>query len=442
MRVLLTLSLASVLFTGCRKEEVDVKDDPPVVNLVDADGDGFDEESDCDDADASAHPDATEVCDGVDNNCDGVVDEGVPGLTWYADADADGYGDLASAISACEAPAGTVAESGDCDDTDAAWHPGAAEDDCTDPNDYNCDGSVGYADADADGFAACAECDDSSAAVSPAATEVCNDIDDDCDGAIDDADASLDVATTASWYADTDGDAYGDDASVVSACDAPSGTVSVAGDCDDTDVAWHPGATEEDCTDPNDYNCDGSVGYVDADGDSFAACADCDDTSAAVSPGAAEVCNGTDDDCDGAVDDADASLDASTAATWYTDADTDRYGAPGSTVIACDQPSGTVADATDCDDAVAAVNPAATEVCNGTDDDCDGAVDDADASLDSSTAATWYTDADTDSYGAPGSTVIACDQPSGTVADATDCDDAAAAVNPAATEVCNGTDDD
>ncbi|MDP2310596.1 MAG: MopE-related protein, partial [Pseudomonadota bacterium] len=210
--------------------------------------------------------------------------------------------------------------------------------------------------------------------------------------------ASLDESSAVTWYADGDTDGYGDLGAPAVACDQPTGTVADA--------------------------------------------ADCDDAAAAVNPAATEVCNGTDDDCDGAVDDADASLDESSAVTWYADGDTDGYGDLGAPAVACVQPSGTVADAADCDDAVAAVNPAATEVCNGTDDDCDGATDDADASLDISTADTWYADSDIDGYGDFGSSGVACAQPSGTVADATDCDDAVAAVNPAAAEVCNRTDDD
>ncbi len=443
MRTLLSLSLVSFVFTACRQDEVKGEDtDVDTVEVIDADGDGWDVESDCDDANSDINDGAVEICDGLDNNCDGGIDEGVEPATWYADADADGYGDPTSATTACDAPAGAIAEAGDCDDTDAAWHPGAAEDDCTDPNDYNCDGSVGYVDADGDGFAACAECDDTAAAVNPAAVEVCNGADDDCDGAIDDADASLDTTGASAWYVDADADGYGDDAAATLACDAPVGSVAEAGDCDDTDAAWNPGIAEDDCTDPNDYNCDGSVGYADADGDGFAACAECDDTVAAVNPAATEVCNGADDDCDGATDDADDSLDPSSAPSWYADADADTFGDPGANVVACVQPEGTVADATDCDDTAAAVNPAAAEVCNRIDDDCDGAVDDADPGLDTTSAATWYTDADGDTYGAPDASSLACLQPDGAVSDATDCDDAVAAVNPGATEVCNGTDDD
>jgi hypothetical protein len=111
-------------------------------------------------------------------------------------------------------------------------------------------------------------------------------------------------------------------------------------------------------------------------------------------------------------------------------------------VTACVQPSGTATDATDCDDAAAAVNPGATEVCNGIDDDCDALVDDADSSVDTATGSTWYADSDSDGYGDAGAGNAACVQPSGTVSDDQDCDDTDATVNPAAAEVCNGSDDD
>ncbi|MFH1469653.1 MAG: MopE-related protein, partial [Pseudomonadota bacterium] len=161
---------------------------------------------------------------------------------------------------------------------------------------------------------------------------------------------------------------------------------------------------------------------------------DCDDTSAAVNPAATEVCDGVDDDCSGVIDD-DYAADAP---TWYSDTDADGYGDAAVTAIACSQPTGFVPDTTDCDDTSAAVNPAATEACNGYDDDCDGTVDEAGASGE----ATWYADADADGYGNPLITDIACSQPTGFVPDATDCDDTDAAVNPGADELCNGVDDD
>jgi hypothetical protein len=116
---------------------------------------------------------------------------------------------------ACEAPAGHVAAAGDCDDTDAAFNPGAAEDDCTDPADYNCDGSVGYADADADGVAACEDCDDADNTAAPGNDELCGDaVDNDCDGDVDEADA-VDART---YYADLDEDGFGDADASTAAC--------------------------------------------------------------------------------------------------------------------------------------------------------------------------------------------------------------------------------
>lgn len=124
--------------------------------------------------------------------------------------------------------------------------------------------------------------------------------------------------------------------------------------------------------------------------------------------------------------------------TYYTDADNDTYGDPGAPVISCTgAPVGTVADNTDCNDGNAAINPGATEVCNGLDDDCDGTTDEGCAVL------TFYADADGDSYGNPSSFITTTNPvpPSGYVSDNTDCNDGNAGVNPAATEICNNIDD-
>jgi hypothetical protein len=276
----------------------------------------------------------------------------------------------------------------DCDDDDASVNPSAAEI-FYDGTDQDCDGSSDY-DADADGYDSSgyggADCDDSSAAVSPAASELCNGIDDDCDGSVDEPDAS--DATT--WYLDSDGDGHGVSTGTATACSQPSGYAATA--------------------------------------------TDCDDSSAAVSPDAAELCNGIDDDCDGAVDE-DAASDAT---TWYADSDGDGYGDPASSASACTAPSGHVASATDCDDGDPAVSPGASELCNGIDDDCDGRVDEDDA-VD---ASTWYADTDGDGH-AGTTTTTACDQPSGYEATATDCDDGDAAVNPDAEEIFyDGVDQD
>jgi hypothetical protein len=437
---------------------------------ADADGDGYGdpateqlaceaesgwvaEASDCDDGNSAVNPAATEICNAIDDDCDGLIDDeddSVTGTsTWYADADGDGYGDDAVTSTACEQPDATSAFGGDCDDRDAAYNPGAAED-CTDPTDYNCDGSTGYADADGDGWAACEDCDDSDAAVSPDAEELCDGVDNDCDGGVDEAEAT-DAGT---WYADADGDGYGDPAATVAACSQPSGYVSgtYATDCDDSDPDVSP--VDPELCDGVDNDCDGAIDegvtstfHADSDGDGYGdaattseACAastgwvvddsDCDDADDAVHPGATELCNGVDDDCDGYTDDEDPGVTGTT--TWYVDADGDGYGGPRISEEACEQPSGFVADATDCDDLDASSHPGAEELCDGADNDCDGTADEADAS----DASTWYADADGDGYGDAGSTEVACTEPAGFVSDDADCDDGDAAINPGAAEVC------
>jgi hypothetical protein len=146
------------------------------------------------------------VCDGKDNDCDGLIDEGVTN-TYYRDADGDNYGNAAMSTQACTAPAGYVANNTDCNDSDATIYPGAAE--VCDSKDNDCDGLTDeeatltfYRDADGDGFGnatvttqACAvpagyvtnntDCNDSNAAIYPGATEACDGIDNDCDGTTD-----------------------------------------------------------------------------------------------------------------------------------------------------------------------------------------------------------------------------------------------------------------
>lgn len=449
----LTASLPLVLLLACRAEppKESATDADTASNVRDADGDGFDSaEGDCDDGDADTFPGAQELCDGVDQDCDGTIDEGVA-TTWYADADEDGFGDAATAVTVCEAPAGHVATANDCDDGRDDVYPLAAE--ACDGVDNDCDGELDdgmrrtvYEDADGDGFGddatateSCAlalgqvlvgmDCDDNNADAWPEHPEVCDEEDNDCDGTVDE-----DVTTR--YWADLDGDGFGDDGAPLDACVRAEGYAAASGDCDDADATVNPAALEA-CDDPADRNCDGSVSYADLDGDGFAACLECDDTTSMVNPAAPERCNGVDDDCDGAVDDADTTLDLATASTWYADRDGDGFGDAATPLAACERPSGYVADATDCDDGGAGINPAAIETCNGVDDDCDGRVDD--GALD---AATWYADADGDGYGDAGVPLSACEPVDGTVADATDCDDTDAAALPGAVERLDGNDDD
>ena len=118
----------------------------------DADGDGWSAEDDCDDNDAAVNPGAEESCNGLDDDCDGEIDEGVT-ETWYADADQDGYGDENATVELCsEDPLSDyVPTAGDCDDTDMSVYPGASEttaEECADKVDNDCDGAVDSKDDD------------------------------------------------------------------------------------------------------------------------------------------------------------------------------------------------------------------------------------------------------------------------------------------------------
>lgn len=112
----------------------------------------------------------------------------------------------------------------------------------------------------------------------------------------------------------------------------------------------------------------GTVSFTDADGDGYASNVDCNDADAAINPGADEICDGIDNNCNGDIDEAG-------GATWYADADGDTYGDAAATTVSCDAPMGYVADNTDCNDGDDAINPAATEVCDGVDNNCDGNID-------------------------------------------------------------------
>ncbi|MEZ4321554.1 MAG: putative metal-binding motif-containing protein [Myxococcota bacterium] len=304
------------------------------------------------------------------------------------------------------------------------------------------------------------DCDDTTSQVSPTAPELCNGLDDDCDQAVDEDDPDLDPSVLTEFFVDMDGDGFGQEPSVV-ACALPPGYAPTGGDCDDDDDSVYPGATE--LCDGRDNDCDADTPdaatevpwFPDLDGDGFGAgvptldCGppeptgwslddrDCDDSALGVNPDQLELCNGVDDDCDGAIDE-----DPADGTAGYPDADGDGFGASGMLQVDC---TGTLLQqGGDCDDGDPLVNPEASEVCNGVDDDCDGATDDADPDVLGQIV--LATDGDGDGYGS-GGLVEACEVGDGLGLPG-DCDDTEASVHPGASEVpgddidqdCDGTD--
>lgn len=138
---LLLLSIA-LLATGCDDKVIEDSGDTPIEEPVDADGDGYEEGEDCDDADAAVNPGAAEICDGLDNDCDGEIDnQASDALTFYSDSDGDGFGDGESPVLACALSEGLVEDATDCNDLDGAVSPGAQELGC-DGVDNDCDGGI------------------------------------------------------------------------------------------------------------------------------------------------------------------------------------------------------------------------------------------------------------------------------------------------------------
>ncbi len=240
----------------------------PIVGYVTVGGD-------CNDNLSGTNPAASEICNTSDDDCDGLVDDGMSLTTYYQDMDMDGYGGTNS-VQSCSPPSPMyVTQGGDCDDFNST--------------------------------------------VNPAATEVCNSIDDDCD-------TQIDEGVLISFYTDADGDGYGTGIATI-ACTAPVGMVANNTDCNDANVNINPGITE--ICNLIDDDCDGTADdgvpvinyYSDLDGDTFggtlitSTCAsltgnfvivggDCDDSNTAINPGAVEIClNAIDDDCDGTIND-------------------------------------------------------------------------------------------------------------------------------------------
>ncbi|MFK7786393.1 MAG: putative metal-binding motif-containing protein, partial [Crocinitomicaceae bacterium] len=311
----------------------------------DADMDGFPVPIDCNDNDASINPAAPEILgDGIDNNCDGIIDS-ITTIVWTGggngtgvDADGDGFPDFI-----------------DCDDNNAAINPGMPEI-MGDGIDNNCDGLIdsvytgnggngAWIDADGDGWFDFEDCDDNDPNVNPAMPEILGDgIDNNCDGLIDSTYTGNGGGPTG--YVDADGDGFPDFI-----------------DCDDNDPNVNP-AMPEIMGDGIDNNCDGFIdsvynggpGFVDADGDGWFDFQDCDDNDPNVNPGMPEIMgDGIDNNCDGLID----STWTGGGNTTWVDADGDGY-----------------PDFIDCNDNDSTINPGAIEIMgDGIDNDCDGLVD-------------------------------------------------------------------
>ena len=438
-------------------------------------------------------------------------------IFWYRDSDSDGAGDPSDSTTSCTQPAGYVSSSNDLCPTNAAmlapttYYTDADQDgfgaagspntvcqttapagSVTNSTDCN-DALVMYNDSDADGYGtaikvACnganlnTDCNDAVAAINPGATEICDlaNTDENCNGLADNADSGAADAGKSNFYADADSDTY-TVAPATRFCDIVVGyraSVSASIDCNDAIAAINPGATEICDLANTDENCNGLADnadsgaadlgktnfYADIDNDTYtlasatrfcdivssylasvSASIDCNDNNASINPGATEICDASnvDENCNGFADNADSGAADAGKTNFYADADSDTYTVAAVTRF-CDIVSGylvSVSASIDCNDAVAAINPGATEICDAanTDENCNGLADNADSGAADSGKSNFYADADSDTYTVATATRY-CDIVSGylaLVSASIDCNDNNAAINPGVTEICD-----
>lgn len=358
---------------GCNESGGGGGDTPPIVDAEstyyrDSDNDGYGDSTksikdttkpsgyvtnsnDCDDSDETINPSLEEICDGIDNNCNGNIDEGLDScqiITYYFDSDGDGYGNISTSVEGYTQPSGYVTSSGDCDDSDEN--------------------------------------------INPNAEEICDWIDNDCNGGVDEGFNTSCQRIT--YYLDSDSDGYGD-----------------------------PNQSTQNYTQP--------LGYVLNNND-------CDDSDETINPSAEEICNGIDNDCDGDIDEG--FNDSCTKITYYFDSDGDGYGDISESVEDYTQPLGFVTNSNDCNDSDETINTSAEETCDSIDNNCNGSVDE--GFNDSCTEFTYYYDNDKDGYGDPNTSIEGYTQPLDYVPSSSDCDDSDENVNPSAEEMCDNIDND
>lgn len=259
-------------------ELVEFEKSETITIQIDDDEDGYIDIIDCDDQNASTYPGAAEYCDGIDNNCDSIIDNSgaIDESIWYIDSDDDSYGSTSTTTESCEQPDGYVANSSDCNDSSSHINPN----------------TVWYEDNDSDGYGTDSstktQCTQPSGYVLEST---------DCD----DTNASLNPDTI--WYEDADSDLYGNPDSTQTQCEQPTGYLSDNQDCDDTnpsinpDTVWYEDSDDDGYgnSSVNETQCEQPINYV---SDST----DCDDTDEEIYPNAPERLNQKDDDCDSTKD--------------------------------------------------------------------------------------------------------------------------------------------